>query len=406
MSVHPDIVGPPSAACSTHARDLRFASVLSRGTRCESRHGSRIGLALLFSLLGMVDNGRLRRICFTWNNYPLDAEEQLRCFAERKQLVYMVVGRERGLSGTPHLQGYMHLKHPITFTALKRLLPALHLERARGSGSDNLTYCSKDGDYFEIGELPADRSTAGQATAEIWRSILSAAESGNWDWIKREYPRIWIAFRERLISMRVPRTAVIDGDTQNEWWVGPTGSGKSRLAWEKYGAICFQKMLNKWWDGYDAQPVVVIEEWSPKNEVTASALKIWADRYPFTAQIKGGVLQKIRPTKIIVISNYRLVDCFPDSRDCEPIMRRFRERVFPTDAEEAATCADEFLATLTVSEQVEEPEQNVTMEDTTDTLEDIDLGDLLPDSSQLPILETQRWVDYASDDDFNRLLML
>ena len=27
---------------------------------------------------------RQRRYCFTWNNYPLDAEEQLRSLAERK----------------------------------------------------------------------------------------------------------------------------------------------------------------------------------------------------------------------------------------------------------------------------------------------------------------------------------
>lgn len=351
---------------------------------------------------------RLRRFCFTWNNYPLDAEEQLRCFADRKNAIYMVVGRECGESGTPHLQGYMHLKHGITFSALKRLLPAMHIERARGSGADNLAYCSKEGDFFEVGDLPADSKKAGQATAEVWRALLSAAERGEWEWIKNEYPRIWIAFRERLLSMRVPTTTVIDGDTINEWWVGSTGTGKSRLAWEKYGTICYQKMLNKWWDGYDAQPVVIIEEWSPKNEVTASALKIWADRYPFTAQIKGGVLQKIRPTKIIVISNYRLVDCFPDSRDCEPIMRRFIERTFPDQLEEAAKAADEFLATL-------EPEQAPTestmdVEDdlvqTTDRPLDIDdFSDLLP-AAEPPLLESQCWADFATDDDWNRFLSL
>ena len=36
---------------------------------------------------------RQRRYCFTWNNYPLDAEEQLRSLAERKRITYMVVGR-------------------------------------------------------------------------------------------------------------------------------------------------------------------------------------------------------------------------------------------------------------------------------------------------------------------------
>jgi len=337
----------------------------------------------------------------------LDAEDQLRCFADRRHVIYMVVGRERGESGTPHLQGYMHLKHQTTFTAVKRLLPAMHIERARGTGADNQAYCTKEGDFFEVGELPADRATAGQATAETWRAVLSAAESGNWDWIKREYPRIWIAFRERLLSMRVPRTSVIDGDTQNEWWVGTTGTGKSRLAWDKYGDVCYQKMLNKWWDGYDAQPVVIIEEWSPKNEVTASALKIWADRYPFTAQIKGGVLQKIRPQKIIVISNYRLVDCFPDSRDCEPIMRRFRERMFPDDMESAAQAADEFLAQISDTSDAPTMDMDVDEEATgDDLLTEVDLASLLPDPDLSRVLESQAWVEYATEDDFNRLLLL
>jgi hypothetical protein len=347
---------------------------------------------------------RVRRFCFTWNNYPLDAEDTLRCIAERKQITYMVVGRESGESGTAHLQGYMHFKHAITFSALKRLLPSVHIERARGTGAENLAYCSKDGDFFEIGELPKE---AGDSGAAVWSSILSAAESGNWTWIKREYPRIWIAFRERLLSMRVPRTGVIDGDTMNEWWVGTTGTGKSRLAWEKYGEICYQKQLNKWWDGYDAQPVVIIEEWSPKNEVTASALKIWADRYPFTAQIKGGTLQKIRPTKIIVISNYRLVDCFPDTRDAEPIARRFIEREFPKDMEEAALVADKFIAALNKVEDDVLMEDDVEAVVTTDVEEQVPtLNDLLPDVSLTTVLESQDWVEFATDDDFNRLLML
>jgi len=344
-------------------------------------------------------DGRQRRFCFTWNNYPLDAETQLRSLAERKRIVYMVVGRERGLSGTPHLQGYMHFEHPIGFGALKRILPTVHFERARGSGRENQVYCTKDGDFFEIGEVPAD---SGAKTKEVWRDLLAAAEAGRWDEIKETQPRIWIAFRERLLSMRIPDSKVLDGETQNEWWVGPTGSGKSRLAWEKYGDICYQKQLNKWWDGYDAQPVVVIEEWSPKNDVTASSLKIWADRYPFSAQIKGGMLQKIRPQKIIVISNYRIEDCFCDSRDAAPIARRFNVREFPRDIEIAKAEADTFLdlhaptTTDTVSDNVSSEENEGAR----------DQFGPLPDLSEPLQFSGYDWTEYATEHDFNRLLEL
>jgi len=289
-----------------------------------------------------------RRFCFTWNNYPETAEHQIRTFHETRQAIYTIVGREIGENGTPHLQGYFHLKARMGFRALKQIFPSIHIEKAKGNAEQNKKYCSKELDFFELGTCPR---TSGQSSKQSWKEILSAAEAGNWDFLKREHPRVWVTMSEKLISKRIPRTVVLEGAViENEWWYGSTGTGKSKLAWEKYGAICYQKMLNKWWDGYDTQPVVVIEEWSPKNEVTASALKIWADRYPFTAQIKGGVLQKIRPAKIIVISNYPLYDCFPDSRDADPIARRFLECQFPSSALEAASRADLFLSTIKSSE--------------------------------------------------------
>jgi len=88
--------------------------------------------------------------------------------------------------------------------------------------------------------------------------------------------------------------------------------------------------------------VVAIEEWSPKNECTGAYLKVWADRYPFTAQIKGGSLTKARPIKLIVLSNYTIEDCFPDARDYEPLLRRFTVIKFPTGRLHATSRARAF----------------------------------------------------------------
>lgn len=74
---------------------------------------------------------------------------------------------------------------------------------------------------------------------------------------------------------------------------------------------------------------MVIEEWEPKNECTASKLKIWADRYPFPGEIKGGTIERIRPEKIIVTSNYSIRECFPNPQDHEPMLRRFKVTLFP-----------------------------------------------------------------------------
>ena len=58
---------------------------------------------------------------------------------------------------------------------------------------------------------------------------------------------------------------------------------------------------NKWWCNYTGQDTVVIEEADPKNmEHLADRLKVWADRYPFPGEIKGGRIEGIRPLKVIV----------------------------------------------------------------------------------------------------------
>ena len=58
-------------------------------------------------------------------------------------------------------------------------------------------------------------------------------------------------------------------------------------------------------------------------EHLADRLKVWADRYPFPGEIKGGRIEGIRPLKVIVTSNYtRRV--LPQLNDLEPILRRFK----------------------------------------------------------------------------------
>lgn len=329
--------------------------------------------------MGRTKSNYARRYCFTWNNYPTTAEEQIRAFHTKKNAIYTIVGRETGTNGTNHLQGYFHFKDRLAFTTLKNEFPSMHIEKAKGTAKQNKTYCSKELNFFEMGTCPNEN---GNASKESWKAILKSAEQGDWNYIKKNHPRVWIMFSEKLISQRIPNSVTLE-EINNEWWYGETGTGKSRLAWNKYGTICYQKMLNKWWDGYECEPVVVIEEWSPKNEVTASSLKIWADRYPFTCQIKGGILRKIRPLKIIILSNYTLRDCFPDQRDADPIARRFKQFRFPDDIPVVTILADEFVAKLPIQEeQVESDNEETDLgEDLADTehSDELELTEMSPD---------------------------
>lgn len=276
------------------------------------------------------------RYCFTINNY-----DRLADVARLKELryKYIILGFETSSTGTPHIQGFVVLSKAQRTSELKKFMPRAHIEITVGSNQQAADYCKKEGDYWEDGTLPPPR---GLATKIAWDNILKNAEEGNFEWIKNTYPKLWIQHGKRFHELEQPKHTILQGALHHEWWVGDTGLGKSRLLWELYPEH-YQKETNKWWDGYERRyDVVAIEEWSPKNECTASFLKIWADRYPFTAQVKGASILKVRPQKVIVISNYTIEQCFPASQDAEPLLRRFTVLQFPYDVDYARQRARDY----------------------------------------------------------------
>lgn len=259
--------------------------------------------------------------CFTinnWNDWDIVDVEKLKDACE-----YYVYGKEEGESGTPHLQGYCRFKNAVGFARIKLLLPRAHLEPQKGTCLEASNYCKKDGDFVEWGELKG----TGLTSKERWTVILAAAERGDMDYLRSEFPGEYVLHYDKLLKHRRRDAAIMD-ELTNEWWWGPTGTGKSRKVWEDHPEH-FAKQLNKWWDGYRDEEVVVIEEWAPKNEMSASGLKIWSDRYPFSCEVKGGTMRRIRPKKVIVTSNYSMEQCFERVEDLEPLQRRFKQVYFP-----------------------------------------------------------------------------
>lgn len=269
--------------------------------------------------------GRSRGWCWTINNPTFD---DLLSVEELKNHVnYYVYGNERGTDReTPHWQGFLYCDTKLSFSRVKQLLPRAHVEPQRGSTNQAIEYCKKEGDWTEWGS-PPDHG-GGRTQRDKWRRLIELSKLGEWERIELEFPGEWIRYGGRLRSLRVRTTTPIDGDLEHEWWYGPTGTGKSRQLWTQYPEH-YAKEINKWWDGYQDQDVVAIEEWAPCFEMLASKLKIWADRYPFNAEVKGGTLLRIRPKKLIVLSNYKIEECFPNPADHLPLKRRFKVVHFP-----------------------------------------------------------------------------
>lgn len=106
---------------------------------------------------------RYTRWCFTLNNPTDEESDQVQAAYEEAHCRYLVVGRETGETGTPHLQGFCIFKDSQRLSGCKRLLSSrAHYEHARGSNAQASDYCKKDNDFYEFGTLPLSRGKGSQ----------------------------------------------------------------------------------------------------------------------------------------------------------------------------------------------------------------------------------------------------
>lgn len=144
--------------------------------------------------------------------------------------------------------------------------------------------------------------------------------------IDGEYSLLYARYRSFAGEIQAQFKVIkdLEGPLINEWIYGDPGTGKSRDARKNYpGAFC--KNINKWWDGYNHEETVIIDDWGPEHYMLSYYLKIWADRYAFNGEVKGSSI-RIRPKRIVITSNYTIEECFEKSgQECiQALRRRFK----------------------------------------------------------------------------------
>lgn len=276
----------------------------------------------------------------TLNNYTQDEKDTMESFLAT-QCKWGIVGFEVGKKGTPHLQFAFILKKKKRLSELKVSFGRANFRHMDGTPEQNRVYCSKEPGFKEFGKIPDNN---GKREKIRWQKIREDAVAGNWDAIPAQVLIQYYPGVKGINKDFAKRPRDLDGELAHIWISGASGSGKSRLARD----ICnngytipgnniviepadyYSKFLHKWWDGYQQEPIVIIDDWSPRQAAELEDhIKLWTDRYAFRCEYKGGSMWA-RPKVVIVTSQYSLENCFTDEQTVEALKRRFNQiRVGP-----------------------------------------------------------------------------
>lgn len=233
--------------------------------------------------------------------------------------VYTVGQLEKGENGTLHFQFYQNFKSQVRLSHYKKLLPEAHCEPVIvDNGADK--YCMKEDTRvegpWEYGQKPLQRNSK-----KDWDSIYEKAKSGEIESIPAD---IRVRCYSQLKKIEKDHIHVKDADDVRGIWIwGESGYGKSRMARRDY-PNAYPKLCNKWWDGYQNQEHVIMDDIGLEHKVLGQQLKIWSDRYGCILENKGGAMSS-NYKKFVVTSQYSIEQIFvDDQKTIEALRRRFK----------------------------------------------------------------------------------
>lgn len=272
--------------------------------------------------------------CFTINNPSTEDNNQLDFETWNNTVQKAVYNLEMGENGTLHYQGYIELKHHKTLAWMKRKLPRAHLEKRKGNQYQAILYCLKDctitdttrqqnlpdnleesiqnlpepfpvlfgfaSNWEELKKLCIEKTQKKLNRNQALKEMKTMIETGSTDLDLANYHfPTYISCHRSLAAYRLLVTPPRNFKTNVFVCQGPTATGKSKWALEKF-PNAYWKQRSNWWDGYTNQENVIIDEfygWLPFDLM----LRL-CDRYPLQVETKGGNVNFVAKN-IIITSN-------------------------------------------------------------------------------------------------------
>jgi len=227
--------------------------------------------------------------------------------------------------------GYLHWQVLVAFSRKRSLSQVTevfgsntHWELSRSEAAAEYVWKEAtrvQGTQFEFGAKPIQRSNPDE-----WDRIWESAVQGDLMAIPAS---IRVQNYRTLRDIKADYSQPIGMERTCHVFWGPTGTGKSRRAWDEAGLDAYPKdPRTKFWCGYRDQRTVVIDEF--RGGIDISHMLRWLDRYPVIVEIKGSSVI-LRAEILYITSNVDPRLWYPDldPDTLEALLRRLNIVYFP-----------------------------------------------------------------------------
>ena len=258
-----------------------------------------------------------------------------------KTITYFCMADEQGSQFHTHV--YVVFASRVRFSMLKRYFPEAHIEKCRGSVSDNVNYIKKsgkwkldeskqekkiDGTFEEYGTQPPDSKGKRSDMSELYQMILDDMTNAeilatNQDYILQidKLDKI----RTTILTERYKETVRLDLEVT--YISGATGTGKTRSVLEKNGYVNVYRVTDYLhpFDSYCCQPVICFDEF--RSSLKLKEMLMYCDIYPI--ELPSRYANKYACfNKVYIVSNWELERQYPElQREDEESWKAFLRRI-------------------------------------------------------------------------------
>jgi len=269
-----------------------------------------------------MSNGRNRLQGIFWL-LTIPATDWIPPTALPDKIVWIRGQREIGEGGYEHYQVLVAFATKNTLQQCKAsFTETTHAELSRSEAAGKYVWkeeSSVANTRFEYGSKPFRRNSRTD-----WDAIWDLAKVGDLLAIPASV-RIQSYGNLRRIGSDYSIPLGMERNCKVYW--GPTGTGKSRLAWSEGGMDAYPKdPRTKFWDGYQGEGAVIIDEF--RGAIDVSHLLRWLDRYPVRVEVKGSS-RVLAAQTFWITSNLPVEQWWPE---IDPLtLAAFRRRVSVTE---------------------------------------------------------------------------